>query len=199
MTANIGTKGVPRAEREGQILDAAATEFGDRGYAAASVTAVALAAGISKPLVYSYFGSKDGLFLACLRRGADRVIADIEAARHARGVRLPAETLRAIFTALAPRPADWSLIHDTTAPAGSRSAAAAAGYRARLDDLADEGVGVFLDERGNTDPRDASALARVWNSAITALVTWWVAHPAETAEDMSARCERLVEALFGPG
>src|SRR5262245_9101334 len=64
----VGTKGVPRADREQQILDAAVAGFGERGYAHASMAAIARRAGISKPLVYEYFGSKEGLYLACLRR-----------------------------------------------------------------------------------------------------------------------------------
>ena len=59
----VGTKGVPRADREQQILDAAVAEFGERGYAHASMAAIAQRAGMSKPLVYEYFGSKEGLYL----------------------------------------------------------------------------------------------------------------------------------------
>ena len=56
----VGTKGVPRADREQQILDAAVAEFGGRDYTHASMAAIAQRAGISKPLVYEYFGSKEG-------------------------------------------------------------------------------------------------------------------------------------------
>ncbi|MHC8563639.1 helix-turn-helix domain-containing protein [Streptomyces albidoflavus] len=56
-----GTKGVARADRERQIVRLAVEEFGTQGYARASVAAVAERAGISKPLIYTYFASKDGL------------------------------------------------------------------------------------------------------------------------------------------
>ncbi|EWC63750.1 Transcriptional regulator, TetR family [Actinokineospora spheciospongiae] len=198
MTAHTGTKGVPRAEREPQILDAAVAEFGRHGYANASVATVAAVAGISKPLVYSYFGSKEDLFIACLRRGADNVITSIEAARPHTGMRLPAETLRAVFTALGPRPHDWTLIHDLTPPVNSAAAAAARGYRHTLSEMAVDGVRSLLAERGNTDPTDASALVAVWLSTVTALVRWWQDHPAESAQNMTDRCERLITALFAP-
>ncbi|MGB8944339.1 MAG: helix-turn-helix domain-containing protein, partial [Streptomyces sp.] len=79
MTVNGRTEGrrkrVPRQEREQQIIDVAVTVFAKRGYHAASVDEIAELAGISKPMVYLYLDSKEGLFLACLRREADRLVA----------------------------------------------------------------------------------------------------------------------------
>ncbi|MEZ5722128.1 MAG: TetR/AcrR family transcriptional regulator [Paracoccaceae bacterium] len=49
------------------ILDAALVEFSEKGHAAARMDAVAEAAGISKPMIYSYFGDKDALYAAALR------------------------------------------------------------------------------------------------------------------------------------
>ena len=63
-----GTKGVPREEREEQIPAAAEAEFGERGYAGASIQRVAAASGISRALVHSYFATKDDLYAACVER-----------------------------------------------------------------------------------------------------------------------------------
>jgi AcrR family transcriptional regulator len=57
-----------RAAREREILEAAERIFGERGYQGTSMDDVAAAVGVSKPLIYQYYGSKDGLFLACLAR-----------------------------------------------------------------------------------------------------------------------------------
>jgi AcrR family transcriptional regulator len=55
------------------LLDAARAVFLDRGYAGATVEAIADAAGFSKGVVYSQFAGKPDLFLALLeRRIADR-------------------------------------------------------------------------------------------------------------------------------
>ena len=67
-TASI--KRLPRAVREQQMLDAAVQVFARRGFHAASMDEIAEVAGISKPMVYAYLGTKDELFLACLRREA---------------------------------------------------------------------------------------------------------------------------------
>ncbi|WP_118134741.1 TetR family transcriptional regulator [Oceanicella sp. SM1341] len=49
------------------ILEAALVEFSEAGHAGARIDAIALRAGVSKPLIYSYFGDKDALYAAALR------------------------------------------------------------------------------------------------------------------------------------
>lgn len=70
-------KRVPRAVREQQMLDAAATVFSRQGYHRATVDEIADAVGISKPMVYLYFGSKEDLFVAVVQREAARLNATI--------------------------------------------------------------------------------------------------------------------------
>src|SRR2546428_13985678 len=60
-----GRPRVPRAQRERAMLRAAADVFGERGYHGASMDEIAARAGITKPMLYSYFDSKEGLFAAC--------------------------------------------------------------------------------------------------------------------------------------
>lgn len=51
---------------------AAATDlFSEQGIAAVSMDDIAIAAGITKPLIYSYFGSKEGLFAACAEQAGE--------------------------------------------------------------------------------------------------------------------------------
>ncbi|WP_243718657.1 TetR/AcrR family transcriptional regulator [Actinomadura sp. 7K534] len=57
-----------RAERERQMLDVAEEVFGERGYQATSMDEIAERCGVSKPMLYEYFGSKDGLLVACVGR-----------------------------------------------------------------------------------------------------------------------------------
>src|SRR3954469_18000027 len=62
---------VPR--NRGLVLEAARRVFLDRGYAGATLEAIADAAGFSKGVVYSQFAGKPDLFLALLdRRIAER-------------------------------------------------------------------------------------------------------------------------------
>jgi AcrR family transcriptional regulator len=196
---NAGTKGVPRADREEQILVTATRLFGTLGYAATSVAAVAEPAGISKPLVYSYFGSKEGLYSACLRRAGEQLAAEME--RIARtgvvGLERGLRTLAGVFALLEPQPWLWRLIFDPTAPAEGEVAEVLTTYTARLTALAEEGVGELAELVGITDPLDVSALVRVWMSIFDALVSWWVDHPDQTAAAMTQRCVRLFTGVTG--
>lgn len=49
------------------ILDASLIEFSTHGHAGARIDTIAERAGVSKPLIYSYFGDKDALYAAALR------------------------------------------------------------------------------------------------------------------------------------
>ena len=52
-----GTKRLPRAVREQQMLDAAVQMFSVNGYHETSMDAIAAEAQISKPMLYLYYGS----------------------------------------------------------------------------------------------------------------------------------------------
>jgi AcrR family transcriptional regulator len=69
-----GTKRLPRAVREQQMLDAAVEMFSVNGYHDTSMDAIAAKAEISKPMLYLYYGSKEELFGACLERELARFI-----------------------------------------------------------------------------------------------------------------------------
>src|SRR5438270_13901435 len=64
---------VPRAVREPQMLDAAVAVFAERGYHGASMDEIASGAGVTKPMVYAYFGSKEDLYLACIAHAGGRL------------------------------------------------------------------------------------------------------------------------------
>ncbi|NND90605.1 MAG: helix-turn-helix transcriptional regulator, partial [Granulosicoccus sp.] len=49
------------------ILDAALVEFSEKGYSGARIDTIAAQAGVSKPMIYSYYGDKDDLYAAALR------------------------------------------------------------------------------------------------------------------------------------
>ena len=57
------------------MLAAAAELFAERGFAGTSVEAVCEHAGLTKPVVYWHFGNKEGLLVAALEAGVERVIA----------------------------------------------------------------------------------------------------------------------------
>ncbi|HUP99228.1 MAG TPA: TetR/AcrR family transcriptional regulator [Aeromicrobium sp.] len=199
--SNAGTKGVPRLERESQILVVASETFGTDGFAAANIQAIADQAGISKPLIYSYFGSKDGLFLACLERAGEILAGEIERVAHdAVGIERGILTLQAMFSILEPQRYLWRLIYDPTAPRTGAVAETTAHYGDRITKLANEGVAELMTLGGDTNPDDISAMTAVWMGVVDSLVNWWMERPEESAEAMTARCVRLLAVIAsGPG
>jgi AcrR family transcriptional regulator len=207
--SKAGTKGVPRAARERQVLDVATEEFGRRGYEATTVAAVATRVGVTKPLLHHYFGSKQDLYLACLNPVGDRLLHAVRTAMtgpasavQPTAVTGPASAVRptalrvlhALFTALEGRREAWFVLYDTTLPPDSDAARRAAYYRRAIDDLAATGTADLLRTTGSRDPLDADALAYAWRGLCTALVRWWVSHPDESPEAMTQRCARLFTA-----
>ena len=98
-----------RPVRERQMLAVAQRVFAERGFRAASVDEIAEGAEISKPMLYAYFVSKEGLYRACMAAlvrgagGGDRHRRpDADGARRA-PVGGPARVLRA-SSRTSPRP-----------------------------------------------------------------------------------------------
>jgi AcrR family transcriptional regulator len=87
---------MPRAQREEQILLVAEQVFAERGYQATTMEEVAERVGITKPLIYEYFGSKEGLLSACITRARTQLRQATEASWAAVGPDAPlAEVFRA--------------------------------------------------------------------------------------------------------
>jgi AcrR family transcriptional regulator len=79
-----------------QVLDAAERVMASDGFEAATVARVVEEAGIPLSSVYHYFGSKDGVLLAVMERGAARFFADLPASDGRVG--RPVEHLTALIT-----------------------------------------------------------------------------------------------------
>ncbi len=61
-----------------RLIDAAATEFSERGYAGASISAIAERAGVGKSTVFHHFHSKDALYLAVIQEAASEFAQKME-------------------------------------------------------------------------------------------------------------------------
>jgi AcrR family transcriptional regulator len=81
------------------VLDAAERVMAEHGFEAATLARVVTEAGIPMSSVYHYFGSKDGILLAVMQRGADRFFADLPDLTRRPG--RPAEHLARVVSATA--------------------------------------------------------------------------------------------------
>jgi TetR/AcrR family transcriptional regulator len=77
------------------VLKSAAELFNRKGYASTTVREIVAAAGVSKPVLYYYFGSKEGIFLELVRSPFDKLRAMLVGPEGDEGK--PSERLAALF------------------------------------------------------------------------------------------------------
>ena len=174
---------LPRAEREAQMLETARALFAARGYGDVTMDEVATAVGVTKPLLYNYYGNKEQLFLACMEPAAEAllesVVSAVAAAPDAPGALRAG--IHAFFAFLDADGEAWRLLHDETLPAGGEIATRVNAYRARMEALVTAAI--------HSESRAVEPLAVAIFGAAEALGRWWL-----TAEGMSA--ERTAELLI---
>ena len=77
VAGNAGQLREPRTERgrrtQRAILDAAAAEFGERGFHESSIVSITIRAGVALGSFYTYFESKEALFKALVADMSERV------------------------------------------------------------------------------------------------------------------------------
>lgn len=86
-----------RSERRAQIVDAALRVFADRDASDVAFEEIADAAGVSRALVYNYFGDRAGLLEAVYRHHATLLGHEVADALH--GVRSPRHSLECVVRA----------------------------------------------------------------------------------------------------
>lgn len=168
--------------------------FGERGYQSASMEEIARAAGVSKPMLYAYFGSKDGLFAACIKQAGIEFRDGVRAAAGAAGDIPPEQRLwrglDAAFRGIEANREPWNLIYplEGAGPSEPLAARAVHGVAAMTeltqDLLADAAREAGL---GEAAVEQTAPLAHALAGAAMATVDWWRRHPEESAELQALR------------
>jgi AcrR family transcriptional regulator len=179
-----------------QTVAAAHALFAERGYAAVTMDGVAAAVGVTKPLLYNYFGNKEQLYLACLERAGDGLVDTVVAAVGTTSE--PPEALRAglraFFDFVDEDRAAWAVLFDETLPAGGEIADRVSGYRTRLRDLiAASMLEQIPQTRRDRARTEVEALSTAVMGAAEALVRWWLRTEAISASEAAELLISTVE------
>ena len=75
----------PGGEVRKRLLSGATALFASKGYAATTVREIVERAGVTKPVLYYYFHSKEGIYLDLMREPFGRFSAEVEETLHAAG------------------------------------------------------------------------------------------------------------------
>jgi AcrR family transcriptional regulator len=186
---------LPRAEREQQMLSAARALFAERGYGAVTMDDVAAAVGVTKPLLYTYFGNKERLYLACmepaandLREAVARAVAESE--RPADALELGVQA----FFSFVDRDRDaWRVLFDETLPGGGEVARRVAEHREQLEAVVARLVVARLPgRRRGRAAVEVEALSTALLGAAESLARWWLRTGALSAGQAA---ELLIETV----
>lgn len=199
---------VPRELREQQLLDVAEQVFIELGFQGASIEEVTRRAGIKRPLIYTYFGGKDQLYLACYRRAREKLDERLvaagtranpdpdEHALHAAINRLA----RAYCEFLAEEPSRWDMLYGGGAATAGPIAEEVAKLRFRtVDMLATVIRGHVAD---GIDDSTILAFAHAGSGAGEQLARWWRRTPElgvdELADILARFCWAGMSQLLEP-
>lgn len=188
-----GRKRLPRAERERQILEVAEKVFATGGYQNASMDNIAAGVGLSKPMLYEYFGSKEGLLLACLQRAKQELYeCTAEAARNAEDTRqLLYECLLAFFRFGDDHAQAWALLRNESAIPGISVNSELESIRSQQTAFT---AGLLEAARPDLDAARLEAFAEAIIGACERLALWRERDPSVSPEQVT---DHLL-ALIGP-
>jgi AcrR family transcriptional regulator len=189
---------LPREVRERQILDAAVRVFSERGYHEASMDEISDVAGVSKPMIYAYLGSKEDLFAACIHREATRLLEAIAA-----GVRTELAPdmqlwhgLAAFFEYVGAHRESWRVIHRQSISQGGPFSEELLSMRRQAIKLVDTLLVRVATTEGLEDNATESLAAALVGSA-ESLADWWLDNPDVPSRVVASRLMNLAWMGFG--
>jgi AcrR family transcriptional regulator len=167
---------LPATERRALILDAAGRLFGAHGYDATPLEQIAAAAGVTKPILYRHFASKQDLYLALLDRHRD------DLPTFTAGLTLEGDAaarLRAVldgwFAYVEAHAYSWRMLFRDHG-GGPEVQAARGLVHERARDVLGELIGAVAGDR--IPAREHEPLAEMLSMGMASLVLWWIDDPA---------------------
>jgi AcrR family transcriptional regulator len=186
---------MPREAREQLILDVAGQVFARGDFHSASMDEIAALAQVSKPMLYSYFGSKEGLYLAYIARtGGELVERLVQAApdEHDQLALLRARISE--FLAFVEEHRDgWTVLFRETA-SSKPVAEEVAGLRAQIAEAVRRMIDEVTSEQFSLPRAASDAIAHAIVGAGESLANWWLANPEMGREELAGWYVEVVRA-----
>ncbi len=185
-TAPPRRRRMSRADRERQMLAVAEQVFAERGYRAASMDDIAERVGVSKPMLYEYFGSKDGLMRATIAHNRAALLE--VTSRAVRAGSSPRDMLRrglvAYFEFAEEHRQAWAVLRNEAALlAGAAAGEAAEEVEATRRQQTAFMAGAMASFLPEVPPTRLEAYAEILVGACERLTLWRDRHPEVTATE----------------
>jgi AcrR family transcriptional regulator len=195
MDASVRSR-LSRSDRMEQTLGVAHGLFAERGFAEVTMDEIAAAVGVTKPLLYNYFGNKERLYIACMEQAGDSLIKTVgEAIAETAG---PGDALgagvRAFFAFLDSDRAAWAVLFDETLPNSGEVAEKVASYRGQIVALVSASLLAQIPEGSRDAYRvEIEALSAALLGAAEELARWWLRTEAISAGEAAELLISTVE------
>ena len=177
-----------------QTLGVAHGLFAERGYADVTMEEIAAAVGVTKPLLYNYFGNKERLYIACMEQAGNSLTRTVGEA--IAGTASPGDALgagvRAFFAFLDSDRAAWAVLFDETLPVSGEVADRVAAYRGQIVDLVSATLLPQLPDRRRVKV-EIEALSTALLGAAEELARWWLRTEAISAGEAAELLVSTVE------
>ncbi len=184
---------MPADRRREVILRAGAELFSERGYERTTLDEVAKASGVTKPILYRHFASKQALYMSLLVRHSDDMPGFVSPVPRDRGGRVDLHPiLDPWFGYARANGHGWQMLfRDAGGGEGIEA------FRRQVYERARSVVAGFLEASGATiPPTQLSATAEMIRAGLAGLVLWWADHPEVPQADVVASAVRLLEPLL---
>ena len=193
-----GTRGIPREIREQLILDVAGRVFARGDYHSSSMDEISALAGISKPMLYTYFGSKEGLYVAYIDRTGRELLDRLMAAAALDDPSLSALRARSLeFFAFVEEHRDGWIVLFREVTSSRPVAERVAELRARIAAAVREMIDGSVAADAQLEPQASDAIAHATVGAGESLANWWLEHPDVPRDQLADWYVGIVRATVG--
>ena len=192
-----GRARTPRAEREEQMIEAASALFAERGFGGCSMDDIAKASGITKPMLYAYFDSKEGLFAACAQRAGEHLrdeLREVSEQRELTADQRLWEGIQRVFAFVEENHDGWLLLYPEGGLASGSIGSGAIAARDAMADLLTELFTRTAREQGLSEEALAhtSAIAHSFTAATIGAASHWAKHEKEPRDVAALRLMNLL-------
>jgi AcrR family transcriptional regulator len=187
-SGGIRTRMSSAARRE-QIIEMAVTAFAESGIEGTSVEELAASAGVSKPLIYEHFGSKEGLYAVVVDREMRALLEMISNTLEAGRPRVRAERAALAFLTYIETRSDGFRLLVRNSPVGGQSGS----FATLLSEVAAQVEHIFIDELSSRgfDGEMAPMYASMLVGMVALTGQWWLDARTFTREDVAAHIVNL--------
>ncbi len=179
------------------MVEAASALFAERGFEGCSMDDIAKASGITKPMLYAYFESKEGLFAACAQRAGQQLQQELREVSE-RGDVTPDrqlwEGLLRVFAFVDEHHDAWLLLYPDDGAASGSIGSGAAAARDAMAELLTELFARAARAQGLSEEMLAhtKAIAHSFTAATIAAASHWARHGSEPRDLAALRLMNLL-------